>query len=83
MLKCAALWSADKMSDAEQIYSDIDNLPELYQVILAKVPLFSLYLLYEVGGSTAMKCFITELGKFGHFIFKCNLRYCVYEGLHD
>jgi len=31
ILKCAALWCSNQMTEAEQLYSDIDNLPLEYQ----------------------------------------------------
>ena len=33
LLRCAALWSANKMSEAQQTYPEIDKLPVQYQVM--------------------------------------------------
>ena len=37
VLKCSALWSTNKMEEAEQLYVDIDNLPLEYQVLTNNV----------------------------------------------
>ena len=32
LLSCASLWCANRMEEAEALYQDIDNLPQLYRV---------------------------------------------------
>ena len=32
VLSCGALWCENKMAEAEALYTDIDNLPDQYQV---------------------------------------------------
>ena len=32
VLGCGSLWCQNKMAEAEALYSDIDNLPDQYQV---------------------------------------------------
>ena len=32
VLSCGSLWCQNKMTEAEALYTDIDNLPDQYQV---------------------------------------------------